>query len=56
MSGARELKLATTRREALRLLAAQMALIVAGCSKPSEEIVPYVRMPERLVPGIPCNL
>jgi Fe-S-cluster-containing dehydrogenase component len=55
MSRAREPKLITTRREALRLLAAQMALIVAGCSKPSEEIVPYVRMPERLVPGVPLQ-
>ena len=44
------------RREALQLLAANMALIAAGCSKPEEEIVPYVMMPERLVPGIPLNL
>ena len=28
-----------------------MALAVAGCSKPVEEIVPYVRKPERLIPG-----
>ena len=40
------------RREALQLLAANMALIAAGCSKPEEEIVPYVTMPERLVPGV----
>ncbi|MGB8736035.1 MAG: 4Fe-4S dicluster domain-containing protein [Rhodomicrobium sp.] len=43
------------RREALKLLAANMALIASGCSKPSEEIVPYVTMPERLVPGIPLK-
>ena len=40
-----------TRRSALQLFAAQMALTVAGCSKPQEEIVPYVRIPERVVPG-----
>ncbi|MGO9484249.1 MAG: 4Fe-4S dicluster domain-containing protein [Rhodomicrobium sp.] len=43
------------RREALQLLAANMALIAAGCSKPDEEIVPYVTMPERLIPGIPLR-
>ena len=43
------------RREALQLLVANMALIAAGCSKPHEEIVPYVAMPERLVPGIPLK-
>ena len=32
-----------------------MALIAAGCSKPEEEIVPYVTMPERLVPGVPLQ-
>ena len=31
--------------------AGQMAVAVAGCSKPVEEIVPYVKMPERVVPG-----
>ena len=43
------------RRGALKLLSAQIALAVAGCSKPAEEIVPYVHMPERLVPGIPLE-
>ncbi len=43
------------RREALKLLAANMALIASGCSKPAENIVPYVTMPERLVPGIPLK-
>ena len=42
---------ALSRRSALQLFAAQMALTVAGCSKPVEEIVPYVNMPERVVPG-----
>ncbi len=43
------------RREALKLLAANMALIASGCSKPAEEIVPYVTMPERLIPGVPLK-
>ncbi len=44
------------RREALQLLAANMALAAAGCTKPVEEIVPYVTMPERLVPGVPAEV
>ncbi len=43
------------RRDALKLLAANMALAAAGCGKPHEEIVPYVEMPERLTPGIPLQ-
>src|SRR4051794_23613392 len=46
---------ALTRREALRLLAAQMALAVSACAKPDEEILPYVRMPERVTPGEPLR-
>src|SRR3954470_10284383 len=46
---------ALTRRDALRLLAAQMALAVSACSKPDEEILPYVRMPERVTPGVPLR-
>ena len=44
-----------SRRSALKLLSAQIALAVAGCGKPPDEIVPYVRMPERLVPGVPLE-
>jgi molybdopterin-containing oxidoreductase family iron-sulfur binding subunit len=44
-----------SRRGALRIFAANMALAVAGCSKPVEEIVPYVKMPEGLVPGEPLR-
>ena len=43
------------RREALKLLAGSMALAASGCGKPQEEIVPYVEMPERLIPGIPLK-
>ncbi|MGJ5139007.1 4Fe-4S dicluster domain-containing protein [Bradyrhizobium oligotrophicum] len=39
------------RRKALGLLAAGIASGLASCSKPAETIIPYVTMPERLVPG-----
>ncbi len=44
-----------SRREALRLLAAQMAISLGACSKPIEEIVPYVEMPEQITPGVPLK-
>lgn len=42
-----------SRRHALKLLAASTAATMAACSRPAEEIVPYVHMRERLVPGEP---
>jgi Fe-S-cluster-containing dehydrogenase component len=48
-------KATLSRRTALKLLAGQMALLATGCSRPREEIVPYVRTPERLVPGVPLQ-
>ena len=42
---------ALSRRQALSLLATGVASGLAGCSKPVEEIIPYVKMPERIVPG-----
>ena len=46
---------ATDRRQFMQLMAASFALAgAAGCSeKPAEVIVPYVRPPEELVPGVP---
>ena len=44
-----------SRRSALKLLSANMALVLAGCGKPPEEVLPYVHMPERLVPGVPLQ-
>ena len=42
------------RRAFLKIMAASMALAGAGCSGPPQEvIVPYVRMPEKMVPGKP---
>ncbi len=46
---------ALNRRQALNLLAAGIASGLAGCSKPAEEIIPYVKMPERVVPGEPLK-
>ena len=43
------------RRAALKLLASGMALTLASCGKPHEEIVPYVDMPERVLPGEPMK-
>ena len=42
---------ALNRRQALGLLATGIASGLAACSKPAEEIIPYVKMPERVVPG-----
>lgn len=44
-----------SRRHALQLLSANIALITAGCGKPREEILPYVEMPERVLPGVPLS-
>ncbi len=43
------------RRAALKLLASGVALNLASCGKPYEEIVPYVDQPERVVPGVPLR-
>jgi molybdopterin-containing oxidoreductase family iron-sulfur binding subunit len=43
------------RRLALQLLASGITLGLAACGKPQEEIVPYVEMPERVVPGLPLR-
>jgi molybdopterin-containing oxidoreductase family iron-sulfur binding subunit len=46
-----------SRRTFLKLMGASLALAgVSGCSsEPAEKIVPYVRMPEQLVPGKPLH-
>ncbi len=44
------------RRAAIKLLGTGgLALTLASCGKPHEELVPYVDMPERLVPGEPLK-
>ncbi|MGH6878764.1 MAG: 4Fe-4S dicluster domain-containing protein, partial [Rhizomicrobium sp.] len=44
-----------SRRDALHLLATSVAATMASCSQPTNEIIPYVNMPERLVPGEPLK-
>ena len=44
-----------SRRRALQLLSANIALLTAGCGKPAEEVLPYVHMPERVLPGVPLQ-
>jgi molybdopterin-containing oxidoreductase family iron-sulfur binding subunit len=39
------------RRQALRLLATGISSGLAACNKPVEEIIPYIKMPERVLPG-----
>jgi hypothetical protein len=46
---------ALNRRQALGLLATGVASGLAACSKPVEEIIPYVKMPDRVVPGEPLK-
>ena len=43
------------RRLALQLLANSVAASMASCSRPTNEIIPYVNMPERIVPGEPLK-
>lgn len=43
------------RRAALQLMANGVALGLASCGRPAEEIVPYVTIPERMTPGIPLR-
>jgi Fe-S-cluster-containing dehydrogenase component/anaerobic selenocysteine-containing dehydrogenase len=43
------------RRILLKLLASALAVTMAGCSRPEEEIIPYADMPEGLVAGEPLH-
>jgi Fe-S-cluster-containing dehydrogenase component len=44
-------KSALNRRQALSLLASGIATGLSACTKPKETIIPYVTMPEGLIPG-----
>jgi Fe-S-cluster-containing dehydrogenase component/anaerobic selenocysteine-containing dehydrogenase len=46
---------AVDRRAMLRLFVSGAASALSSCGPPHEEIVPYVDMPERVVPGIPLQ-
>ncbi len=43
------------RRKALQLFTSGLAVTLASCGRPAEEVVPYVTMPERETPGIPLR-
>ena len=52
--GASEMKNPLTRRNFLTLMGASLALAgLSACRRPVEKIVPYVKAPEYIVPGIP---
>ncbi len=52
--GASELPEGVSRREMLMLLGASLSLAgLASCRRPVEEIVPYVKAPEEIIPGVP---
>lgn len=52
--GASEMKNPLTRRTFLSLMGASMALAgLSACRRPVEKIVPYVKAPEEVIPGIP---
>ena len=46
---------ALNRRQALGVLASGIASGLAACSKPDQQIIPYVKLPERVVPGEPLK-
>ena len=54
--GASELKDEPSRRTFLSLMSAGIALAtMQGCRRPLENIVPYTRMPENVIPGVPSH-
>ncbi len=55
VKGVQKLASKMDRREALKVLAAGIASGLAGCSRPQDEIIPYVNMPKRVVPGVPMK-
>ncbi|MCH7976327.1 MAG: TAT-variant-translocated molybdopterin oxidoreductase, partial [Bacteroidetes bacterium] len=43
-----------SRRTFLQVMGASMAMMgLAGCRRPAEEILPYARKPEEIIPGLP---
>lgn len=52
--GASEFNNNWSRRNFLTLMGASMALAgLAGCRRPEQKIVPYVKPPEEIIPGVP---
>ena len=56
-AGASEWTDATSRRQFLKIMAASIGLAgLAACTRqPQEQILPYVKQPEELIPGIPLQ-
>ena len=46
---------ALDRRAALKLFVSGAALALSSCGRPAQQIVPYVDMPDRVLPGIPLR-
>ncbi|MDX1439641.1 MAG: TAT-variant-translocated molybdopterin oxidoreductase [Rubricoccaceae bacterium] len=55
LPGATDVKdVGPSRRSFLKIMGASMAMAgLAGCRRPTEEILPYARKPEEIVPGLP---
>lgn len=54
MPGVAEPPSGTSRRQFLQIMGASMALAgLTACRRPVEKILPYVRQPEEIIPGIP---
>ena len=52
--GASELNNPLTRRTFLSLMGASIALAgLSACRRPVEKIIPFVKSPEQMIPGIP---
>ena len=43
------------RRAALKLFVSGATLALASCGRPNEQVVPYVQIPEREIPGVPLR-
>ena len=55
-NGASELEGGMSRRKFFTLMGASLALAgLTSCRRPIEKIVPYVKAPEEIIPGIPLN-
>ncbi|MCH7637931.1 MAG: TAT-variant-translocated molybdopterin oxidoreductase [Bacteroidetes bacterium] len=53
-AGELEVDAGPSRRTFLQIMGASMAMMgLAGCRRPAEEILPYARKPEEVVPGLP---
>ena len=55
-AGASELNDTVSRRTFVSLMGASIAMAtMEGCRRPVEQVLPYTRMPENLIPGVPSH-